>query len=67
MPNGRASDLRDDELHISPSRLADYWGVDIKTIYRDIRKGALPAFRVGSGGQLRIRLTDAKKYGRPTW
>jgi excisionase family DNA binding protein len=51
--------------HVSPSRLADYWGVHINTIYRDIRKGALRAFRVGSGRQFRIRTSDARRYGRP--
>lgn len=52
------------ELHISPSRLANYWGVHINTIYRDISKGALRAFRL-PGGQLRIRTSDARRYGRP--
>lgn len=51
--------------HVSPSRLAGYWGVSVQTVYRDIRKGALPAFRVGSGNQFRIRLADARRYGRP--
>ena len=50
--------------HISPSRLAGFWGVHVDTIYRDIRKGALPAFRL-PGGQLRIRVADARRYGRP--
>ena len=53
-----------DGPHISPSRLANYWGVSPNTIYRDIRKGALPAFRL-PGGQLRIRTADARRYGRP--
>ena len=51
--------------HVSPRRLANYWGVHVNTVYRDIRKGALPAFRVGSGGQFRIRWIDARRYGRP--
>jgi excisionase family DNA binding protein len=59
-PGQRASDL-----HVSPSRLANYWGVHVNTIYRDIRKGALKAFKVGASGQLRIRMSDARKYGRP--
>lgn len=50
--------------HVSPGRLAAYWGVHPNTVYRDIRKGALPAFRL-PGGQLRIRTTDARRYGRP--
>jgi excisionase family DNA binding protein len=51
-------------LHISPSRLATYWNVHPNTVYRDIRKGALRAFRL-PGGQLRIRISDARRYGRP--
>lgn len=50
--------------HISPGELAEYWGVHPNTIYRDIRKGALRAFRL-PGGYLRIRIADAKQYGRP--
>jgi len=53
-----------DGPHWSPSRLANYWGVHVDTIYRDIRKGALKAFRLPSG-QLRINLGDARRYGRP--
>jgi excisionase family DNA binding protein len=49
---------------ISPSRLASYWGVEVQTIYRDIRKGALRAYRL-PGGDLRIRVTDARRYGKP--
>lgn len=59
-----APDL-DTELHVSPARLASYWGVNVDTVYRDIRKGALRAFRVGARGQFRIRMSDAKRYGRP--
>lgn len=48
----------------TPSRLAEYWGVHVNTVYRDIRKGALRAFRLPSG-RVRIRLDDARRYGRP--
>lgn len=51
---------------ISPSRLAASWGVHLNTVYRDIRKGALPAFRLPSG-RFRIRRADADRYGRPSW
>lgn len=50
--------------HVSPSRLAEYWNVSVDTIYRDVRKGALRAFRL-PGGQIRIRTSDARRYGRP--
>lgn len=50
--------------NISPARLADYWGVHVRTIYRDIHKGALRAFKL-PGGQIRIRTSDARRYGKP--
>ncbi len=49
---------------VSPSRLASDWGVHVNTVYRDIRKGALRAFRLPSG-RVRIRREDARRYGRP--
>ncbi len=53
-----------DAAPLSPSRLADEWGVHVQTVYRDIRKGALRAFRLPSG-RFRIRRDDAQAYGRP--
>ena len=52
------------EPMISPRRLAACWGVEVQTIYRDIRKGALRAYKM-PGGDLRIRVTDARRYGKP--
>ena len=52
------------EAAVSPARLADVWGVSVQTIYRDIRKGALRAYRL-PGGDLRIRIRDARRYGKP--
>ena len=52
------------EAAISPAALAAKWGVGVQTIYRDIRKGALPAYRL-PGGDLRIRIRDARRYGKP--
>lgn len=49
---------------VSPSWLAQFWSVHTNTVYRDIRKGALPAFRL-PGGQLRVLLSDAQRYGTP--
>jgi len=50
--------------YVSPSFLARYWQVHVNTVYRDIRKGALPASRM-PGGQFRIAIDDARRYGRP--
>jgi hypothetical protein len=44
--------------------LVRFWGVHENVIYRDIRKGALRAFRL-PGGQLRVLRADALHYGRP--
>ena len=56
--------IASEDRHVSPSYLADYWGVHINTIDRDIRKGALPAVRL-PGGQFRVRWFEARRYGRP--
>lgn len=65
MSRDRALDVSPpSEPAVSPSRLAEEWGVDVQTVYRDIRKGALPAFRLPSG-RFRIRRDDARRYGRP--
>jgi excisionase family DNA binding protein len=59
--------LRDrdgDERFVEPTELAAYWGVHVQTVYRDLRKGALPHLRL-PGGRLRIRWSDARRYGRP--
>ena len=55
---------KDEAAYISPSRLARHWQVSLRTIYRDIGKGALPASRL-PGGQYRIKMRDAQRYGRP--
>lgn len=53
-----------DRADLTPEKIADYWGVHVNTVYRDIRKGALRAFRL-PGGRFRIRRSDAARYGRP--
>lgn len=49
---------------VSPSWLAAFWSVHPNTVYRDIRKGALKAYRL-PGGQLRVLVSDARRYGKP--
>lgn len=61
---GALAQRGEDEPNLSPSRLAAYWGVHVNTVYRDIRKGALRAFKL-PGGQFRVTLKDARRYGRP--
>jgi excisionase family DNA binding protein len=62
--SNRQAGCADEAPPVSPSRLAEHWGVHVNTVYRDIRKGALRAFRL-PGGRFRIRWEDARRYGRP--
>jgi len=53
------------ERFVTVADLAAYWCVSADTVYRDIAKGALRVYRVGSSSCIRIRLEDARAYGRP--
>jgi 5-methylcytosine-specific restriction endonuclease McrA len=53
-----------DDTAVSPSRLASDWGVHVHTVYRDIRKGNLQAFRLPNGC-LAIPIEAARSYGVP--
>lgn len=56
--------LLDGRGMITPTLLAKYWGVHVATVHRAIKKKALRAYRL-PGGQVRISLYDAKRFGRP--
>lgn len=49
---------------VTVEELAAYWNVSKKTIYRHIEKGALPVQRLPEGA-IRIRIEDARRYGKP--
>jgi len=51
---------------VTVAELADYWKVSVDTVYRDIKKGALRAYRVGSSGAIRVLVEDARRYGQPS-
>jgi excisionase family DNA binding protein len=53
------------EPYVTVSELARYWRVSVDTIYRDIKKGALTTYRVGSSRAIRISTAEARRYGRP--
>jgi len=55
-------DSDDDRPRIRPSELAAYWNLNVKSIYRAIHSGRLPAYRLPGGG-FRIRPSDAREYG----
>ena len=61
----RKHDRRKSQAFITVTELATYWNVSVDTVYRDIAKGALRAYRVGSAGTIRVRTEDARSYGCP--
>ena len=49
--------------HFTITALADHWGVAPVTIRRMIRRGDLPAIRIGSGaGVLRVPASAVEEY-----
>ena len=62
----REHDRRKSQPFITVTELAGYWNVSVDTVYRDINKGALRAYRVGSAGTIRVSTQDARQYGRPS-
>ena len=46
----------------SPHEIADYFGVDVRTIYREIQDGIMRALPIR--GSLRVPLTELKAYVR---
>lgn len=65
MPRRQASaPAFDPDRMVSPGEIARFWRVDVNVIYRDIRKGALLAYKL-PGGTLRVPLSEGRRYGRP--
>ena len=62
----RKHDRRKSQQFITVAELAGYWNVSVDTVYRDITKGALRAYRVGSAGTIRVHTEDARRYGCPS-
>lgn len=61
----RIMDLRThSEPFVTVDELAGYYGVSDDTIRRDIQKGALAAVYVGAKRQIRIRIDEARRYGK---
>jgi excisionase family DNA binding protein len=54
-------------LNVDVCQLAEYWGKHVYTVQAYIRKGKLPAMKVG--GMYRIRTADARMFERrdPQW
>jgi excisionase family DNA binding protein len=61
----RKHNRRKSQPFVTVTDLARYWSVSVDTVYRDITKGALRAYRVGSAGTIRVHTEDARCYGRP--
>lgn len=64
LQNRAVTEAEDDTPRLTPRELAEQWGVHPQTVYRDLRKGALRGFLL-PGGRIRIRPSDARRYGRP--
>jgi excisionase family DNA binding protein len=62
----RFATIEDLEIHpeanLAPEQLAKYWGVEVQTIRKWARAGALPAFRVGRA--LRVKRLRALAFER---
>lgn len=50
--------------YVSPSDVAEFWAVNVKTIYRSIHANVLRAQQL-PGGDFRIAQADAANYGTP--
>lgn len=53
----------DRRTFVTVMQVAQMWGVSDDKVRADIRKGALPSYTVR--GCIRVRLADARGYGRP--
>ena len=59
----RIVDLRTHPANfVSPRQLADYWGRNIETVQRWIRKGALRACKLRGSPSWMIKRTDAVEF-----
>jgi excisionase family DNA binding protein len=54
--------MEDRRRYLTVAQVAEMWNVSTDKIYRDVKKGALPAYTVG--GSVRVREADALAYGR---
>lgn len=43
---------------LSPQQLAQRWNVDIKTIYREISRSKLPAFKMGRSWRITLETIE---------
>lgn len=43
---------------LSPGKVAEVLNCSLKTVYRNIESGELPAFRLGDKGHLRVTVVD---------
>lgn len=56
---------------LTPRRVSEVLGCSLKTVYRKIHSGKLPAFRLDENGELRIAVVDLlafrerNKYRKP--
>jgi excisionase family DNA binding protein len=53
------------EEYVSALEAAETYGFDEKSIYRLVRRGELPAYRIGSLRSIRIRRSDLDALLKP--
>ena len=51
---------------VSLGRIAAHYGVSYKVVWRDLKAGGLPFSRIGGKRVIRVRVSDALKWGDPS-
>lgn len=64
-PQPSPSAVPAESRYVTVAEFADYWGVSERTVWRDIKKGAIVVERIGSARRVRIRRSTMKAYGKP--
>ena len=57
---GMGDKMRTEKPFLSVREVADYLDIDYKTVYRLVRKGEIPAVKVG--GMYRVRRSELEGY-----
>lgn len=50
-----------EERYVTAKVVADYYGVTVSTIWKWIREGKLPVYRIGKGRNYRLKLSELPK------
>ena len=50
-----------DECYVTAKEVADFYGVKASTVWKWVREGKLPAYRIGKGRNYRFKLSELPK------